>query len=232
MALFQKWLRKLTSILNQFLLTIISTLKNRMQYPATLLPQTHFKYIDSDLTAHHICRTAPEKDFINPVTEKIKDEALFQKPTDFFDYSTNHLGQFEIEFNYLSIVGEERKYFRTYWDYISAVKEPIHERDFIVDNSKGIFFFKIGDIHNQIQFPISNAKNKPDQLTAIVRHTPSNSNYWHFSIRWVDQNGAEISPNDAKWKNSITATIRARLQEIFIIPTPSPILIPEADYIK
>ncbi len=202
-----------------------------MQYPNILLPQPRFKCIVTDLTEHHICRTTSTKDFINPSTERIKEEALCEKPTEFFDYSTNHLGQFELHFNYFSLCGEERKYFRSYWDFISNVKEPIHEQDFIYDDTKGIFFFCIGDIHEKIRFPISNSKKEKDQLTAIVKHTPSNSNFWHFSICWIDQTGKEINANDAKWKNPIIATIRAKLLEVFILSVPKPKLIAREHYI-
>jgi hypothetical protein len=203
-----------------------------MQYPEILLPQTHFKCIVSELAEHHICRTSPTKDYINPLTNRIKDEELCERASDFFDYSTNHLGQFELDHNYFGLTGEERKYFRSYWDFINEVKKPKFEQDFVFDNSRGIFFFRIGDIHKSIHFPITNSKQKADKLTAIVKHTPSNSNFWHFSIRWVDKDGAEVSPNESKWKNPIIATIRAKLQEVFIQPTPPSRLIPDTDYTK
>lgn len=204
-----------------------------MQYPATLLPQTRFKRIVCDLSDHHICRASPTRDFINPVTSKLFDEALFEKSMDFFDYSTNHLGQFEVDFNFFSLCGNERKYFRAYWDFESEVKTPLYEQDFIYNNQKGIFYFKIGDIHKKIEFPLeSNAKNKADKLTAIVKHTPSHSNFWHFSIRWIDGEDKEISANDSNWKNRIIATIRAKLQEIFIVTTPFPNPIPIIEYTK
>jgi hypothetical protein len=203
-----------------------------MQYREILLPQLHFKCVTSDLSEHHLCRTSSTKDFINPITEIIKDEALCEKPNDFFDYSTNHLGQFEIDYNYFTLCGDEKKYFRSYWDFVSEVKQPNFNDDFIYDNSKGVFFFRIGDIHNNIHFPITNSKQKADKVSAIVKHTPSNSNFWHFSIRWIDQNGNEISANESKWKNPIIATIRAKLQEIFVLPTPASRPIDEENYIK
>ena len=86
-----------------------------MQYPEILLPQQHFKCVTSDLSEHYLCRTSSTKDFINPITEIIKEEALCEKPTDFFDYSTNHLGQFELDFNYFTLCGDEKKYFRTFF---------------------------------------------------------------------------------------------------------------------
>jgi hypothetical protein len=202
-----------------------------MQYPEVLLPQQRFKCVTTDLSEHHLCRTSKTKDFINPVTERIKDEALCENPTEFFDYSTNHLGQFEHEHNYISFCGNDKKYFRLYWDFLSEVKQPNFNEDFIFDNSKGIFFLRIGDIHNNIHFPIKNSTQKDDSVTAIVKHTPSNSNFWHFSIRWVDQNGNEINVNDSKWKHPIIATIRASIQEIVILANPESIPISDENYI-
>ena len=71
-----------------------------------------------------------------------------------------------------------------------------------------------------------------DQISAIVKHTPTNSNFWHFSIIWVLKDGTEINSNSAKWKNIVIATIRAKLQEAFILSTPELKLISEKDYFK
>lgn len=202
-----------------------------MEYPTKLLPLTLYKQIEADLSNHHICRTTRSRDFLNE-NNLIKDEELCEKPTEFFDYSTNHLGQFRFIDNYLSLTGENKKYFRLYWDFTTPVETPRFKEDFICDESKGCFFFKIGDIHNQIKFPITNSEKKTDQIKAIIKHTPSNSNFWHFSIKWVDQNNNEISSNDSKWKHPIMATIRAKLQEIFITDCPEPIEINKQDYLK
>lgn len=201
-----------------------------MLYPEVLLPHLGFRIIESNLPNHHICRTTPTKNFRNSVG-LIKDEELFREEKDFFDYSTNHLGQFKLEDNYLSICGENKKYFREYWNIDAEVTVPIIEQDFKIDDTKGIFFFKIDEIHLRLKFPLEkNSKGMPDNFTAVVKHTPTNSNFWHFSIRWIDQNENEVKANKSAWKNALLATIRAKIQNYYIIDEPSPNLIDEALY--
>lgn len=204
-----------------------------MQYPEVLLPRTHFKRIEVDLSEHHLCRTTPTKEFLN-AAGLIKDEELFRDELDFLDYSTNHLGQFELSHNYLSLCGENKKYFRSYWSFMDNVTSPEYQRDFEVDESKGVFFFKIGEIHRKIQFPLEkNSKGNNDTFTAIVKHTPTNSNFWHFSIAWIDSQGNEISPkNNSTWKRALTASIRAKLLNKFLVKAPAPILIQEQHFIN
>lgn len=204
-----------------------------MQYPHILLPRTHFKRIEEDLSEHYLCRTTPTRNFLN-AAGLIKDEELFRDELDFLDYSTNHLGQFQIDFNFLSLCGDNKRYFRSYWNFSDSVNCPEYLRDFEVDNSKGVFFFKIGEIHRKIQFPlIKNSKGKNDTFTAIVKHTPTNSNFWHFSIAWIDATGNEVNPKGSStWKYPLIASIRASLLNKFLTDHPNPTLVEERYFHK
>lgn len=203
-----------------------------MKYPAVLLPNSQCKCIDAAIPLHHICRATPTKDFIHKTSGKVKDEALFKDDGEFFDYSTNLIGHFQLEHNYISLCGDEIKYFYGDWNFEEAVKVPQLKKDFVIDEGKGYFFFRIGDIHEVIKCPYSKPKNITGDATAYVIHSPSRSNFWHFAIKWKDKNGDFIKKGDTKWKYNLITAIRAALSENIIVATPEIIQLQQNLYCK
>ena len=196
-----------------------------MQYPAQLLPSTRYREINvADVISRSISRTTPSKNFINPATQAIRDEEFHpHSPFEIFDYSTNLLGQFEPTHNELMLKedGPNKRYYRSYWNFEEEVTTPIFNVDFELNSAVGAFCLAINQIHEQIIVP-RNTQRQPDLfLTAIIVHTPSRCNYWHFSIRWIDENKVPISPNESKWKNTIIGTLRSKIS-ILINPTCPP----------
>jgi hypothetical protein len=187
-----------------------------MNYPVQLLPQQKYKQITADLTGYLLCRKVPDKSLLDELYSPILPEELLgiETPNDCFDYSTNLPGIFELHHNEIEFTGDERKYFRTYWDWASEVKIPVYEQDYFINENIGWFLLPINEIHGQtIPFSRKGGEQPNELAMAIALHTPSNSNFWHFSIRWKDANGY-ISTKDSKWKNQIIATIRALLSEL------------------
>ena len=126
-----------------------------------------------------------------------------------------------MEFNYISLIGERKKYFRDYWDFSGKVEVPIFNEDFTLDGSKGYFFLPINLIHQRIKIPFRKPpKEIENSVTAVVVHTPTRSNFWHFSIRWLDSEGTFIKSSNSTWKNQITASMRAALLELVELDTP------------
>ena len=164
---------------------------------------------------------------------KVRDDALCENDSEFFDYSTNLLGHFQLEHNYISLCGDEKKYFRSCWNFKEKVRIPIHKKDFIIDGTKGYFFLQVGDIHEVIKCPYSKNKKLTGEAIACVVHSPSRSNYWHFSIKWRDKDGLYISQTDSKWKYPLINSTRAALLEFGQIQAPKIIdCIPKDCYCK
>jgi hypothetical protein len=203
-----------------------------MEYPEVLLPSIHFKKIETDLSGHFISRTTPIQDILNPETGKLKGEALCDDPLEFFDYSTNLIGHFRKEHNYITLCGDEKKHFRDHWDFKAVVKIPVYEKDFLFNEEKGVFYLPINKIHEKIRFPKNINNNKSDYIVATVVHVPSFSNFWHFCIKWHDNDGNIISSNKSTWKNAIISSIRATILELFELSDPEINLIAKEDYIK
>lgn len=189
-----------------------------MQYPNQLLPQLNFTKITSILNGYFVCRKVPDKKKLEQSISIAPEELLgIEVAGDCFDYSTSLTGIFELAHNAIELTGERKKYFRTYWDENSAVDIPEFEKDFILKEETGWFFLQIDRI-NGITIPFNRKGTIPENetATAIVVHTPTNSNFWHFSLKWKDDKGF-ISTNDSKWKNNIIATVRALLCELIIL---------------
>lgn len=196
-----------------------------MNYPEQLLPQLIFKKITTDLSEYFICRKVFDKTLLQEQLPIVAEELLgIVKASDCFDYSTNLPGVFELEHNKIDLIGERKANFRAYWNEESKVEIPVFEKDFVINEDVGWFFLQIDKI-NKIAIPFNRKTENTSKevATAVVIHTPTNSNFWHFSIKWHDQENF-ISPNDAKWKNSIIATIRALLSELILVDYPGQVI--------
>lgn len=185
-----------------------------MKYPQSLLPQPTFKEIVEDLSKYFICRKVSGKVDLDV---GLPDEKLLGMDTlsECFDYSTNLPGVFELWHNTLELTGENKRYFRSYWDWESTAITPAYKVDFKLNNEVSWFFLRIGAVE-KISIPFNkNAKNQPDDvLSGLVSHTPTNCNFWHFSIKWKNSKGEFINTNKSAWKHNIIATIRALLMQL------------------
>lgn len=191
-----------------------------MKYPQNLLPQPIFKEITEDLSRYFVCRKVLGKfDYVNV---GLPDEKLLgmESENECFDYSTNLPGVFELWHNKIELVGLNRKNFRSYWDWISMVRTPQFEDDFKLREDVSWFFLRIGAIE-KITIPFNKAPNKnaDDALVGVVVHTPTNCNFWHFSIKWKNLRGELISSNKATWKYNRIATLRALLSQLIFTGT-------------
>ncbi len=71
-----------------------------------------------------------------PINGTLNEGILCDDPQDFFDYSTNLHGHFKLEHNFITLIGERKKYFGSYWDFKERVDVPVFKQDFIIDNLK------------------------------------------------------------------------------------------------
>ena len=173
------------------------------------MPKQSFKIIGEDLSDRCLLRKIAESLMPDDPDDIPSADAIgLETASDCFDYSTNLPGVYQIEHNKLSLIGDNRKYFRTYWKSGDVI-EPVFEKDFNNKDDCGCFYLPIKHIQN-IKHPFNRGpKTNEEVAEAVVIHTPTNSNFWHFSIRWKDENGDEISVTNSKWKDKLIATIRA-----------------------
>ena len=204
-----------------------------MEYPDRLIPLSHFKQIGvADLSICFLCRVVHDERFIIQQNGMYPDEMLYKDKKELFDYSTNLLGIFLPDDHKIALIGDNKKYFYAYWDFEEAVNIPVFEQDFEIDGSRACFFFPISALHQKTSIPLpSPPKDQDEVLTPHIVHTPTRSNYWHFSIRWKGKDDFETYKGSA-WQKRISSTMRAFLQESIILGIPDLSPIPESTYIK
>jgi hypothetical protein len=205
-----------------------------MQYPDRLIPLGHFKPIDTDLSGFFLCRMVASNELLTKVNDVFPLETLCANDKELFDYSTNLPGHFLLEDNKIRLIGENKKYFYEYWDFSECVNLPIFQQDFDIDQNRTHFFLPISRIHKRICIPCPTPPKKDGEtLTAVVIHTPTRSNFWHFSIRWLDNNDNVDVYKSADWRKRMSSTMRHVLQELIDISTPVELkLVPEHCFIK
>lgn len=204
-----------------------------MPYPEHLLPQPNYRLIEwnDDLRSCFLLRSAPTKNVVDPETGKVRAKHVNDGSREQLkDYSTNLLGVFTPEDAALRIEKTERKAYLTgHWKPGETVEPPIAE-DFSLQPEYGYFYYQIGEIQGYPQpFSIANLPGYVGQC--YVLHTPTRSNFWHFSVRWKTQDqDVEDALNESERRN-LLGLVRAFLIEQAILSLPStPTQIPASRY--
>lgn len=205
-------------------------------YPKEILPNPSFSIIRTNLSNHYLLRKTNSKDLFHPSTGLIKEELITERNSGMFGYSTHLFGVYKIEHLCLNLnISPDKKYFTAYWSPNTDVKSPIFVKDYTLDDKYGYFFIPISKLEN-IKLPFEKGDNKTSYVcTSNVEHCPTNSNYWHFEIRWSQiipevENGV-IKENSRQWNKHLSKTILAVIRNFFIVETPSVTPLPKSDYI-
>lgn len=207
-----------------------------MQYPQHLLPKSDYKLIEwaEWLDGHYLLRYAPNGNLKDTDTGMLRLDYIVPENgvSQLRDFSTSLLGIFLPEDRFWKFVGERRTYFSyELWPLGEEVEEPVFGQDVERDETRGMFFLRIGDIVGQeVHYNIGDQNNF--NATCKVIHTPNRANFWHFSVRWFNQDG-DIYPNQrGNWINRMlkTALRTVILENVrFDVPEIHPIL--EAHYL-
>ena len=158
-------------------------------YPQHLLPKATYSFIQwrKELGEHCLLRATTERDVIDPSTHQVRLRFVLgdgQSRDVLKDYSTNLAGVFTTEDAAIQITKNDRKaYFIGAWTIGESVDIP-EQVDFFQNEPYGYFFYPIDKIAD-FPYPIR-VQTKPmfTQARCYVCHTPTRSNFWHFSVRW------------------------------------------------
>ena len=105
------------------------------------------------------------------------------------DFSTNLLGVFTVDdISWQLQESDKKNYFLELWCPGTDVEKPAFPAEISYNRLRGCFFIKIGDIHD-VQVDYDDI-TKTRTVCEVV-HTPTNYNYWHFSVKWFF-NGKEL----------------------------------------
>jgi hypothetical protein len=159
-----------------------------MQYPPHLLPRQHFKIIPFEawMNACFLLHHTKDRDLFDPETALLKLDYIVLNTDHLKDFSTNLLGTFRYEDCYWSVNKERMDaFFGENWLEGEAVECPSPD-DCGYHEERGAFYLSIE------RFAGKEVRSTgDDEITTIcdVLHTPIRCNYWHFSLRWKDENG-------------------------------------------
>jgi len=184
-----------------------------MTYPRELLPQNNYQKInftndDCEYEKLLLCRITEDSDYIQNGLDgkEIINTKYISVETDHLrDFSTNLFGVFNenhFGIEWLKINAKTDGMFEK-WERNNHVVNPIFGKHFDINPKKSAFFLKLIDFHNM---NIPNDQN--NQIISKVIHTPCNSNFWHFSIRWLidDIDSSELSKSKRRSVLSIART--------------------------
>ncbi len=196
-----------------------------MQYPVHILPQPNFRRITNiqQLHNHHLIHFTETKD-IKDVDNKVREDSIVRHTDHLRDFSNCLLGTFEVEDVYIELTkGEFKNYFNADWVQGSSLERtPQYNKDFVVNKERGFFFLSISEC-NDYEVNYTDGSNvKP---ICKVLHTPTNSNFWHLSLRWF-HNGQDISELEERQRRKpeikrILTAAKAFIQEKGTFDVPS-----------
>ena len=177
-----------------------------MEYPIKLLPKTNYKSIITGLEKKCLIRHFVSNNDQSDVDDLglLKDFVIAsggekQLP----DLSTSLFGIFDendIVFNVIN------KTLNEYCDPNHNSSLPIYEEDFIIADNRNYWSILIDNIHDKLV----KYEGTEFRATCYVKHTPTKSNFWHFSIIWF------INSEDKYWNAddiTISSATRRKLKK-------------------
>lgn len=162
-----------------------------MPYPNRLLPKSHFKKIiwSEYLRSQYLVHYTETSDNRDSTTGKLDIRHVVNRTDHLRDFSNNLLGVYLTDDIFWSLQDcENRFYFVADWEIGSNVQIPSVPEEFNRNEKRGYFYLAIDDCHEQI---IEFNDETGISTVCLLMHTPTNSNFWHFSLRWFC-NGADI----------------------------------------
>jgi len=190
----------------------VNPLNQPMIYPNRLLPQPNYKIITwhPALRKHFLIHFTTTKDLVDPITSKLKQSLVVYRTDHLRDYSNNLLGVFIVDDIYWSVQESNNKqYLLGEWNVGEGVIPPQVPTEYRKDGSRGYFFLRIDDCH-EVVVPYQDATAITP--VCVLLHTPINSNFWHFSLRWFCD-GQDILEWDEKRRRRILTAARSFIIE-------------------
>ncbi len=186
-----------------------------MTYPSHLLPREYYRIIRDENWIRYLTVFTWTKDNKDPITGEIYLNSFCHPKEKMDDYSSNLLGIFTPLDNYVAIKnGPNKNYFVAQWEEGEEVVAPQYPKDFEFDYNRGYFFLDVNEFDGKI--PANYKKdNQTYRAWPKVIHTPTRANFWHVSIRWVNEQNQEIrAPKNVKgWQRRLYSEARNVLIE-------------------
>lgn len=167
-----------------------------MDYPDYLLPKQNYRHIGNvqSVIDRSIARfyLGSKEAFLDPITKLPQEKCVAERSSRLMDLSTSLVGNFHPDDNKYVIIGPRKIYFANeVWPEGELVAPPPSREEFQIQDTVFNYFFLVSEVHNySVKFSIP--EEGEFNATLKVKHTPRRSNFWHFSIRVLDQNNEDI----------------------------------------
>lgn len=182
-----------------------------MDYPEYLLPKPsydrHITFDGKESIPLYLVRHTHSKD-IKDEYGRLKSDYVNLRTGELKDYSTNLLGVFKADDCIISAPLQSSPnyhFFERAWQRSEKVLVPTFQVDFNVKEERGRFYLRVSNFHLKEFGPTDECPPTP---YCKVLHTPTNTNFWHCSIRWYCDGKDSEQWEDKKLKR-MRAVMRA-----------------------
>ena len=186
------------------------------EYPPRLLPKSNYRFIPAESLGNNglvlIRHIDSSQTLFYEGTNIIDPVCIHIQSGHLRDLSNNLLGVFHIEDAHLGIVKEYSNEFTAGWDGVSDCKAP-EKHQFFIDNDRGYYFIPLDRI---LELSIPYSQDSTETYRFIARHTPTKCNFWHISIRVINNLEEEIGAS-----NNIGERKRSVFGKQFVMPLSS-----------
>lgn len=208
-----------------------------IKYPKRLLPRKNYRIISCEkeiLDKNILIRHTEEENIYLAGTNALNPEVIGKFPCEQMgDLSNNLLGIFREEDVCFSIVGQNKQIFTGVWKEGDKVIVPQYKRDFEVTTGRKNLFLKMKEVC-ECEIPYEDSKGSKETLRFQIEHTPSVSNFWHFSICVILADGKKVGDLEVS-KNAKKIYYRAArnvLVRLFFVEKPPLNVLEKTHYIK
>lgn len=163
-----------------------------MIFPLYLLPKLEYKIIDCDLSEYFLIRHFDIIDPELPILDAnglIEDKYLFSPSQRLGDLSTSLLSIFTYDDIPVALTKWGGKEFGVYCENDFTTVIPRYLDHFYFAENRNYWRINIGNIHNEPLVYLHSDGDKQSTFHCKVVHTPAKWNFWHFSIRWLFDDG-------------------------------------------
>lgn len=164
-------------------------------YPKHIIPYPQYRFIEQNemfqpglvlirhVESDEVCRRIDNSNILHPDGIKIHSDHLR-------DLSNNLLGVFKKEDIFYGIIREHRDLYCSLWEDGSMGLVPTNDECF-KDTNRGYYFIPIDKLLDLKIPPVGG-----QQYHFMIFHTPTKCNFWHISIRLLNDENQEISTLD------------------------------------
>lgn len=204
-------------------------------YPPHLIPYSDYRIMEQGILASYpelfLIRHIDSKDVLYIGDTKILSPDCITFQSDHLkDLSCNLLGIFKNEDVYFGIYKEYSDKYNALWEE-GTESEPPTENEYFKDEERGFYFF---DINKLTGLTFTTPQGKRFHFS--IHHTPTKCNFWHISIRVMNEEGIEVSSSietsKSQKRNIFSIAKKYILEQAMIKHVESHQVIPATHYTK